>query len=171
MLCFASAAELSVQQACSHTSIASSRLVLRAGTDRAIQSDAHGHLAFAWLITCCKHAVCKMQITGQTAACRWSVFGSSPFQEVQSAQAPAVGVASPRDSLEQNHLWHLSRPVCYCLMVASVCPALRSYQKGVAMSSELQSSRVFLLCPASALLDLHRSHRNLQRLMSCANNI
>ncbi len=41
-------------------------------------------------------------------------------------------------------------------MVASVGPAPRSCQTGVAMSSELQSSRVFLLCPESALLDLEK---------------
>ena len=65
-----------------------------ADTDQATQSDARGHLVHAWLITCCKHAVSDMSCCVKLAS-NWGMFGSSPFQEVQNAQAPAVEVASP----------------------------------------------------------------------------
>ncbi len=64
-----------------------------ADTDQATQINACGRLICAWLITCCKHAVCKMQIT----VSNWSMQLEQVwrYHEVQSAQAPAVGVASP----------------------------------------------------------------------------
>lgn len=85
-----------------------------------------------------------------------------PNQEEQSAQAPVEEAANPWHLPVQTHLWHLSELVCCCLTDVSASPAPQSFQMGVAMYSELQSSHVSGLYPESVLLDLYGHNPNLQ---------
>ena len=81
---------------------------------------------------------------------------STPCQVEQSDPAPVGAVASLSHPLVLSRCPQLA---CCLLMDLAVGPAPQNFQRDGAMSSELQSFHVFVLCLASWLADLqHRKH-------------